>query len=358
MTISFTNQEVEKVLTMDVCLEVMEEAYREEAEGRAINQLRHDTRVPIKGPKGEDWEYELKTMVGIVPKFDIAAVRVMSSMHDRPIIGGVARATDVPLAPGGALVGIIQLYRISTTEPLAFFPDAVLQRQRVGVANGIGAKYLARKDAKVMGLYGSGWQSRSQVEAMCRVRLLQKIKVFSPNRDHRVRFAEEMTERVGVEIVPVDSPEAVMKGSDIVASATNSMGPVILGKWVEEGMFLTDVKHELDDEAISKVDLTVIHQRQRFEQRIMDKSEQQYGRLRHMWPAPDEKFPLLEDVVAGKVKGRKDERQIIHFSNNGGLGIQFVACGAKLYDLARKEGLGREIPTDWLTQVVKMHGIS
>ena len=89
--------------------------------------------------------------------------------------------------------------------------DGVLQRMRVGGANGVATKYLARQDAETVGLIGSGWQAGSQVMAVCEARRIKKIKVFSPTRENREKFARETSKIVGVEIVAVDSYEEAVR---------------------------------------------------------------------------------------------------------------------------------------------------
>ena len=112
---------------------------------------------------------------------------------------------------------------------------------RVGATTGIANRALARKNAKVVGIFGSGNEARTNLEAICAVRDIEAVKVYSPNKEHRDRFAEEMTELLNVEVQPVTSAEAVVKGSDIVMCATNSSEPVFDGNWLEPGQLVTTI---------------------------------------------------------------------------------------------------------------------
>lgn len=350
MTLILSNHEVERVLTMDACLDILEDAYREQAAGRAMNQLRHDTEMPLPEAPN-DSRYEFKTMVGILPKYGVSALRMSSNIVHHPVVSGQRRLEKLPLAPGGRWVGLVQLYSTVTGEPLAIMPDGYLQRCRVAASSGVAAKYLAREDAAVLGLYGSGWQARGQVEAMARVRRLKKVKVYSPTATNRIRFAAEMEPIVGVPIEPVERPEEVARGADIIACATNARETVFYSRWLEEGMHLTDVKsQEVEPEVLRRANRVVIHQRLAFETRIG--GEGQYGALEPTsWRREDfSRYPLLEEVVCGKVPGRQGPDEITYFWNNAGLGLQFAAVGSVIYRRAKEEGLGREIPTDWLTQ--------
>jgi len=350
MTLILNNNEVRRLLTMDACLEILEDAYREQAAGRAMNQLRYDTEMPIPDMPN-DGRYEFKTMAGVLPKYGVCALRMSSSIVHHPVVSGQKRVEKLPAAPGGRWVGLVQLYSTITGEPLAIMPDGYLQRCRVAASSAIAAKYLAREDASVLGLYGAGWQARGQAEAMARVRRLKKIKVYSPTAENREKFAEEMEPVIGVPIEPVDRPEDAAKGSHIVACATNAREVVLPARWVEKGMHITDVKRiEIERATLDRVDRVVIHQRLAYETRIGGTG--QYGVLEESaWRDADfERYPLLEEVVAGKVPGRQRQDEITYLWNNAGLGLQFTAVGYVIYQRAKAEGVGREIPTEWLTQ--------
>ena len=86
----------------------------------------------------------------------------------------------VPAAPGNRYAGLVLLFSAENGEPLAILPDGVMQRMRVGAANGLGIKYLARKNASTVGILGSGWQAGTQLMAACAVRDIKPIRCFSP----------------------------------------------------------------------------------------------------------------------------------------------------------------------------------
>ena len=86
-------------------------------------------------------------------------------------------------------MGLVQLFSLETGEPLAIIQDGFLQKARVGGTSALGVKYLARKDAKVLGLFGSGLQAGAHIEAISKVRQLEKVKIYSPNEEHRQGFA-------------------------------------------------------------------------------------------------------------------------------------------------------------------------
>jgi ornithine cyclodeaminase/alanine dehydrogenase-like protein (mu-crystallin family) len=351
MALILSNDDVARVLTMEACMGALDEAYRELAEGRAINQLRYDINMPLPEREERQARYEFKTMVGIVPKLGVAALRMSSTLNHRPIRNGIERAERLYLAPGGSTVGLIQLYSTETGEPLAFMPDGVVQGMRVGGTFGLGIKYLARRDASVIGILGSGWQARFQVAAAKVAREVKLVKVYSPNREHRETFAREVGKEYEVEIRPVETISDAAAGVDILIAATNARAPLITGEFARRGMHVTAVQNEISDEALAKADILVSHTEKNY--LIYNGGRGQYGEMESHGSGRLSygEMPLLEDVIVEKVKGRTREDEITMFRGHG-LGLQFAAVGAKAYELAKKKGFGHEIPTEWFTQTL------
>src|SRR5215813_8690362 len=182
MTLILSNDDVEKLLTMRECIEVMEEAYVELAEGRGVSRTRSDCFTPTARA---DAIYSLKSMDGVIPKLGVGAVRINSDIVTWPKRGNNMRREKVPAAPNGRYVGLVLLFSVDNGEPLAILPDGVLQRMRVGAANGLGIKHLARQEATRVGILGSGWQAGAQLLAACAVRTVTSVRCFSPNAQNR-----------------------------------------------------------------------------------------------------------------------------------------------------------------------------
>ena len=212
MTLILSNDDVEKLLTMRDCIEVMEEAYVELAEGRGVSRTRSDCFTPTSRA---DALYSLKSMDGVAPKLGVGAVRINSDIITWPRRGNNMRREKVPAAPNNRYVGLVLLFSVENGEPLAILHDGVMQRMRVGAANGLGIKYLARANAKSVGILGSGWQAGAQLMAACAVREIETIRCFSPNAQNREAFAAAMSATLGVEVVPGGQPEEAIAGADI-----------------------------------------------------------------------------------------------------------------------------------------------
>ena len=359
MTLILNNDEIEKLLTMDVCLDVLENLYREYGNGKTVDLPRCDASVPLGT---EEKVYALKTMSGCVPFFGKAAIRLNSDVIHWPSIGGAKRREKIPAASGGRWVGLVLLFDIHTGEPSAIFPDGILQRMRVGATNGLAAKYLSREDSRVLALIGSGWQAGSQAMAFCATRKIREVRVYSKTKDHREAFCEEMEPRLHVNMVPVETPDKAVQGADIIAAATSSMAPVIQKEWLKPGVHVSSIKkQELNWEVVSGCRPFFFHTKHILTQTnyYMESDQGPHAEVEKGWwsEKKDEvrggkAFPDMGDLLTGKVPGRTKAEQITGFLNNVGLGIQFAAVGARVCEMALEQGMGRNIPTDWFLESV------
>jgi ornithine cyclodeaminase/alanine dehydrogenase-like protein (mu-crystallin family) len=355
MTLILSNEDIEQVLTMQDCIDVLEDAYRELAHGRGVSRTRSDSFTKTARA---DALYSLKSMDGIVPKLGVGAVRINSDIVTWPSVGGNERRVKVPSAPNARYVGLVLLFSSETGEPLAIFPDGVVQRMRVGAANGLGVKYLAREDAAKVGLLGSGWQAGAQVMAVCAMRKVEVVRCFSPNRANREAFAREWSDKLGVKVVPVESAEAALDGADIAMCATNTIDNVFFARWAKPGLHISSIKRpEVEVAAVKRSDIVVLHSNDATPMHLFAKGvtipEKVEGKG---WMLAGDiafdKLPTLPQLIAGEVRGRTSADQVTCFLNNIGLGFQFAAVGALVYRKAREKGLGHDLPTDWFTETV------
>src|SRR5215510_3248205 len=224
-----SNEDAEELLTMPDCIAALEEAYREQANDEAVNAARSDA-VTQGGPA--DTIYALKLMGAVARNLGVGVVRLNSDI----ISFANNRQKKLPLAPGARYTGLVLLFSTDTGEPLAIFPDGVLQLMRVGATSAIAARHLAREDARTVAVLGAGAQAAGHVRAIAALRKLDGIRCYSPTADRREAFCREMGERTGVAVRGVSTPEAAVSGADIVLCATNAVSHVFAGEWLEAGM--------------------------------------------------------------------------------------------------------------------------
>jgi ornithine cyclodeaminase/alanine dehydrogenase-like protein (mu-crystallin family) len=355
MTLILSNDDVEKLLTMPDCIAVLEEAYVELAEGRGVTRTRSDCITPTTDPNAV---YGLKSMDGVIPKLGIGAIRINSDIVTFPKKGNNIVRKKVPAAEG-RYVGLVLLFSTENGAPLAIMPDGVMQRMRVGAANGLGVKYLARKDATTIGILGSGWQAGAQLMAACAVRKIEHIRCFSPTKENREAFAREMTEFLGVEVTAVDQPEDAMAGADIAMCGTNSLDNIFFERWVAPGMHLSSIKlPEIEIAAVKRADRVVLHAHEAAPIHVTVKDFELGEKANeHGWADAGreidfDKLPTLPDLIAGHAEGRRNDREVTCFLNNLGLGYQFAAAGSVVYRKAKEAGIGQALPTEWFTETV------
>jgi ornithine cyclodeaminase/alanine dehydrogenase-like protein (mu-crystallin family) len=356
MTLILNNQEVDRLLPMDAAIEALEPSYMDLTRNEALCPARRDLLIPLAWK--EKSVYEFKDMPAVYPRKKVAVLRINSDFLTWRERAGTLRREKDPRAPGNRFVGLVFLFSIETGELISVFPDGEIQRIRVGAVNGIGAKYLAVADASTVGLLGSGFQSGAQLRAMCAVRPIRRIRVFSPNKDHRESFAREWTEKLRIPVEPVASGKEAAEGAQIVVASTNSAQPVFHSDWLRPGMFLTSIRpYEFDKPTLQKCDIVIVHSRQGEAETYVsggDRSvvpELASGGAKAKGGVIDwGEQKDIGELLLGQAPRRTSPSQVTCFVNNIGLSLQFAACGALVYERARAQGVGRELPGDWFTE--------
>jgi alanine dehydrogenase len=367
MTLIINNHDVEKVLTMETTIEALEESYKNLAIGEAVCRPRIDIRIPTSDPAKN---YQWGTMEG-GSTAGYFAIRMKSDIIYEQSYNGVTTQEKYCTKPG-LFCGLILLTSIENGEPLAILNDGVLQHMRVGADGGIGVKYMANQDAEVIGMLGSGGMARTHMQAFNAVRNIRKLQVFSPTKENREKFGEEMRRRYNIEVKVCDKPEDIYKGAHIVAALTDSAVPVLNGSLLEKGAHIVSIGGGKPDAAtLDRVDvylrfgdtpspvghpeLATAAEHIGYEARP---AARKHGTGRNdgthtrgiMLPA---KRITLADVVSGKAKGRTSADQITYSERGNLQGAQFYAVAGKVYEEVKRLGLGHEVPTSLFLQDVR-----
>ena len=354
------NQVVEQILDMKGCMEALETGYKDLVQERANYRGRYDFFVPNDDPK---LMYRWGTMEGASRTFETMAIRMKSDMLEWPEGKTVEKYCVQP----GTYCGIVMVFSTRNGEPLAIINDGYIQHMRVGGCAGLGVKYLSREDAGVIGIFGSGGMARTYLNAFSLVRKIREVRVYSPTRINRETYAAQMSEKLALRIIPVEKPEDVVRGADIVATCTDSIQVIIDDpNWIESGMHLTCVKaNEWNPAILQNSDLVIKMGRptrhlDEGQMRIGGEAAVVAGNAEEIQRIANPKvdifsrdFPLLTDVISGKIKGRTDRRQVTFFANSGTQGLQFASTAGYVVREAKRRGLGQEIPTSWFLQDIR-----
>jgi alanine dehydrogenase len=355
LTLILNNQEIEKLLTMKDYLNAMEDAFSDLANGLAVNRPRSHTYTPME----DDRYYLFKSMDGALPRYRVQALRLSSDIVEERNIEGKLRRDKIPAAPGNKWLGLVQLFSIDTGELLAIMQDGFLQKMRVGATSGLAAKYLSRPESTTVGMYGTGWQADAQLMALCEVRDIQHIKVYSTKKENREAFAARMSGQLKIPVVAVDHPKSVIENVDIVVGATNSLDPMFDGDWLKPGMHINSLQNgELDDLTLQRSDVIAVRAKELSSHwSVPGFQPGEAKKTVNLTPDLEAKIQELGAIIVGKSAGRTSEEQITMFGGSGsggssGLGIQFAAAGYAIYNKALQKGIGKEIPTDWFLEDV------
>ena len=231
---------------------------------------------------------------------------------------------------------------------------------RVGGTNALAAKHMARKDARVATILGSGWQAGVQLLGLNAVHDLEDIRAYSSRKHRREIFAQEMSAALGVIVRPCETAEEACAGAHVIACTTNAVGPVFYKGHVEPGMHVGGIRpgtSEIDKDALPAIDVFALLDRD-YNANIIRTHGVLLGEEEDggMYGMPHDEFhnsmATLPELITGQRDGRTSDDQVTCFLNNLGMGYQFAATGHLVYAKAKAAGLGRDLPTDWFTETV------
>ncbi|HYH69559.1 MAG TPA: ornithine cyclodeaminase family protein [Urbifossiella sp.] len=311
-----TEAEVGQLLTMDLSLDAVAAAFRKLGCDEAENVPRRRCQTD-------------RLMLHVLP----AAAKTLGA------VGFKAYTTP----RDGPARFYVNLFDPTTGELSALIEADLLGQFRTGAASGVATKKLARADAATAGCIGTGKQARTQVLAVCKVRALKQVKVYGRDSDRRAAFAAQLSAETGVEVVPAESAEDAVRGMDVVITATTAREPVLKGEWLADGCHVNLAgsnflaREEADVEVFRRAAVVTVDSK---EQARIEAGDLVAPINAHVlsWADVHDFGPLL----VGKYPGRGSPADITVFKSLG-LGIEDIAVAARVVELARQQGVGREI---------------
>jgi ectoine utilization protein EutC len=326
MTVILTESDLRQCVQLDLgVIEAIEEAFSRLAQGGVV--MPPIMRVDVAENNGE-----LDVKSAYVPGLDSFAVKMSSGFFDNHKLG-------LP-----SLSGLMILFSARTGRPEAVLLDnGYLTDVRTAAAGAVAARHLARQNITTAGVIGAGTQARYQMVALQQVRPFQRLLIYSQTAASVEKYIAEMGEPLGVEIIAADSPEQVVRESEVVVTTTPSRRPLIQAGWLHPGLHITamgsdaEVKQELAADALLRADLLAC-----------DRKSQAFrlGELHHALKASllSEDGPVLElgEITAGLADGRTDDSQIT-ICDLTGTGVQDTAVALLAYQRATQQDMGVEI---------------
>jgi len=352
----FHSDDVDQLIPFKEAVEITENALRDLVSPQGVNAPRK--RLNLHREIGEG---KFDTVLNIYAggSASYGAVGAQVALHRKAIAGNTQ--TRPAFNPDQTELAVIydsdtgSLLGVMAHRPRDFTGVADLRTPATSLA---GLDLFARKGARRIGIYGSGQQAWATFAGLCEIRKIDSAKVYSPTPAHREGFARKIGAKTGVRVEPVDRPELAAKDVEIILCMTNTNVPVIDGSWLEEGQYIVSVigsnielvksgnlsapRREIDDATLRRCDFVVALSK-------AQAIDSQQGDI--YWPVQNgvigwDRVVEISDVLAGKAKGRTDDKQIILYKNQGGQGIVDIALAKKCFELAKQHGKGHEMRID------------
>jgi len=325
VTLLLSRSDVQKALSMEDAIELVERGFVEFGEGGVDMPQRPVISVP-------EHEGFAGFMPALVREMGALAIKTVTAFKGNPKKG-------LP-----TILGTVTLLDAETGIPLSIMDAGYLTAVRTGAASGVATKYLAKEDAGVAAIFGAGVQGATQLEAICTVRNITEVRVFDTDRQAAEKFARELAGRGPIpdKVEVVGSPQEALSGADVVATATTSPSPIFDGDDLNPGVHINGVgshtpgARELDTRTVVRskivcdsVDACLVEAGDLLipiKEGVLKESDIHGG---------------LADVISGRVPGRENAEEITLYKSVG-LAFQDAVTALRTYEKAKSEGLGIE----------------
>ena len=328
MVLILSAKDLKRVLTMRETIVEVEKAFKELACGTAVMP----TRVGLNVFDGARW---IGAMPAYLSKAQALGTKIVTSYDTNPSKHGLP-----------TVMALVVLNNPETGMPEAVLEGCFITEMRTGAASGVATKYLARYDASTVGIFGAGTQARTQLEAIKEVRNIQSALVYDIVQERATRFAQEMRQRLEIDVRMERNPNHIVRESDIIVTASTSKTPVFRGDMLRSGTHINAIgsfrpdTRELDDLTISRSKLVVDS---------VEASLQEAGDiiipLKTGVIQRDHIYAELGQIVAGLKAARENDNEITVFKSVG-IGIQDAAAANLAYRKAREAKIGKRIELD------------
>jgi alanine dehydrogenase len=316
MAVFLSENDVKTLLTVPMVIEAVESAHRDLANGLAQDTPRARTRLP---------QTVLHMLQGALPAQGVLGYKAYTSNRS-----GNRFLVHVFDAASGLLRGVLEAN--------------YLGMMRTGAASAVATRYLAREDARIAGIFGSGWQAEGHVRTLCQVRAMEKIKVFGRKPEKLQAFCQRLAALTGVAVVPAASAEEAVRGSDIIGTITSASQPLFDAEWLPPGTHINAagsnalIRQELSEASVNRCALVCVDS---IPTALLEAGDLlpvlEKGRLHAR------QLVELGDVMIGRRPGRQTAEEITLFESQG-MAIQDLALAVRLLAAAESAGIGVPLP--------------
>ena len=322
-----TMSDVQKAINMREAIDVVEQAFTAFSAGRAVVPLRTQVEVAEK-------EAVSLYMPGFVRDLGALGIKIVSVFPQNPRRG-------LP-----TICSLVVLNDPETGEPAAAMEGSWLTALRTGAASGVATRYLARRDAAVAAIIGTGYQAVTQLEAVLCERDIKEVRVFDIDPVCSQRYREDMEAKLPAPLPLFKTSASVAEavdGADIICTATTSKNPVFPGNNLMDGAHINAVgaftpeMQEIGQDVLSKASKVVVDSRDA----ALEEAGDLIVPIKKGLFRPEDIYAELGEISGGKKKGREDAGEITLFKTVG-LSVQDMAVGIHVLKRARELGLGQD----------------
>jgi alanine dehydrogenase len=315
MALLIREGEVVSLLDMENTVQALEEAFGALSRGNAVNR----PRMRIAQANGV-----LHVLAASFPGAGVLGLKTYTVFRE-----GVRFVVLLFSAQDGRLLAIIE--------------SDWLGRMRTGGTSGLATKHMAASNASHVGLIGAGKQAQTQLIGVCAVRSIRSVSVYSRRLPECENFCDQMTQRLNIEVVPAPSPRQAIEEADIVITATTSAEPVFSGEALKPGCHINAIgsnwakRREIGLDTLQRCALIATDS--------VEQARAEAGDL--LIPANEGQLEWdrvweLADIVAGDGPQRNTPYEITLYKGLG-VALEDIAVAARVYSLAREQGVGEEI---------------
>ncbi len=319
--------QVEALIDMDALIAALAPAMADLSAGRASAPARIAALVPER-------EGFLAAMPGHVPSTGVLMSKLVSLFPHN---------ARTPLPTHQA---VIVVFDPSTGAPAALLDGTAITAARTGACSALSARLLAREDATVLAVLGTGVQARSHVRAMCRVRPVREVRIAGRDPGKAAALAAELSAVVDAEVGAVPTYAEALDGAHIAAATTHAVEPVVRRPWLTPGVHVTSVGfnpagREIDDATIAEA-LVCVESRQAALAPFPTGSNDLLSPIRDGVIPAEHVHAELGELVSGDRAGRTSPDQITLYKSVG-VAVQDAVAAALVVDAAREQSIGEEV---------------
>ncbi|PYV33619.1 MAG: ornithine cyclodeaminase [Acidobacteria bacterium] len=319
--------DVQRLLDTDRLIEALVPAMAELSAGRVSMPARIGAEVP--GAKG---------VLGVMPVYLPSAASLVTKL-----VSVFPKNAGGPHPTHQALIAV---FDAETGAPLAVMDGTLITAARTAAGSALATRWLARPDAGVLAIVGTGVQARAHARAIPRVRPIRRVRVAGRDEREVARLAEELREELRLPIEAAKTIRAAIAGADIICATTHSPEPVIRGEWLEPGVHVNSVGfnpegREVDAETVQKAVVVV-------ESRQAALAPYPSGANDLIWPIRDGLITAahihaeIGEIVSGTRPGRSSREEITLYKSVG-VAVQDAVAAGLVLEAARKQKTGQEI---------------